>query len=125
MKEIMSFVSENQILIITVVLCMTYWLNKLVDYKASKPQVDVWDRIKPYSNAVCALVFDGVEYLAKSKKMTSAMKSIEYAEILRKFADCFNSDKAMAVAKLYAWYASAKKKSDSEELTADSVAVEE
>lgn len=125
MKDILEFISNNQTLIITVVLCATFLINKLVNRMASNPKEDVWDKIKPYSNAACSLVFDGVEYLAKSKKMTSAMKSMEYANVLQKFADNWGSNKATALAELYAWYESNKKKSpDSEQITQDSVAVE-
>ena len=122
MQQIFDFVSNNQITIITVVLCMTWLLNKYINKKADEPQEDGWDKIKPYSNALCTIVFDGVEYLAKTKKMTSLAKSIEYLDVLKKFADAWKGDRATALAELYAWYASLKKKSD--EITADSVAVE-
>lgn len=125
MQQIIEFITNNQTLIITIILCVTYLLNKWINYLAARPQKDIWDRVKPYSDAACALVFDGVEYLAKYKKMTSAAKSIEYADVLKKFADIWNTDSCLAIAKLYAWYASAKKKSESEEITADSVAVED
>lgn len=125
MKDVLDFISNNQTLIITVVLCATFLINKLVNHMASNPKEDAWDKIKPYSNAACSLVFDGVEYLAKSKKMTSAMKSMEYANVLQKFADNWSTNKAQALAELYAWYEANKKKSDSEQqITADSVAVE-
>ena len=124
MKEAIEFITNNQTLIMTVVLCLTFLINKYIDYKASNPKEDIWDKVKPYSNACCSLVFDGVEYLAKTRKMTSAMKSIEYSDILRKFAECWKTDKAVALAELYAWYQANKKKSDSEQITADSVAVE-
>lgn len=125
MENVISFITNNQALLITLVLCLTYIINKIVNYLAEKPKEDIWDKIKPYSNVACSLVFDGVEYLAKSKKMTSAMKSMEYANVLKKFADNWSTNKATALAELYAWYESNKKKSsDSEEITADSVAVE-
>lgn len=125
MKEVLDFITNNQTLIITLLLCVTFLINKLVNKMASNPKEDVWDKIKPYSNAACSLVFDGVEYLAKHKKMTSAMKSMEYANVLQKFADNWSTNKATALAELYAWYESNKKKSqDSEQITADSVAVE-
>ena len=124
MKEVLDFITNNQTLIITIVLCATFLINKLVNHLASNPKEDVWDKIQPYSNAACSLVFDGVEYLAKSKKMTSAMKSMEYANVLKKFADNWSTNKATALAELYAWYEANKKKSASEQITADSVAVE-
>lgn len=124
MKEILDFISNNQTLIITVILCVTFMLNKLINYMAANPKEDAWDKIKPYSNAACSLVFDGVEYLAKSKKMTSAMKSIEYANVLQRFADNWSTNKATALAELYAWYEANKKKSDSDQITENSVAVE-
>lgn len=124
MKDILEFISNNQTLIITVVLCATFLINKLVNKMASNPKEDMWDKIKPYSNAACSLVFDGVEYLAKSKKMTSAMKSIEYANVLQKFADNWSTNKATALAELYAWYEANKKKSDQEQITENSVAIE-
>lgn len=120
----LDFITNNQTLIITLVLCFTWLANKLINRMADKPQEDVWDKIKPYSNAACKLVFDGVEFLAKSKKMTSAQKGIEYADVLAKFADYWKVDKAEAVAQLYAWYASNKKKTSEQQITADSVAIE-
>ena len=120
----LEFITQNQTLIITLVLCFTWLANKLINKMAEKPQEDVWDKIKPYANAACKLVFDGVEFLAKSKKMTSAQKGIEYADTLAKFADYWKVDKAEAVAQLYAWYASNKKKTSEQQITADSVAIE-
>ncbi len=124
MKEVLDFISNNQTLIITIVLCATFLINKLVNHLAANPKQDVWDKIKPYSNAACSIVFDGVEYLAKHKKMTSAMKSIEYANVLQKFSDNWSINKGQALAELFAWYEANKKKSVSEQITADSVAIE-
>ncbi len=125
MKDVLEFISNNQTLIITIVLCGTFLLNKLVNHMAANPKEDAWDKIKPYSNAACSLVFDGVEYLAKHKKMTSAMKSMEYANVLQKFSDNWSTNKAQALAELYAWYESNKKKSDQEQqITENSVAIE-
>lgn len=124
MKDIMEFISNNQTLIITIVLCATFLINKLVNHFAANPKHDVWDKIQPYSNAACQLVFDGVEYLAKNKKMTSAMKSMEYANVLQKFSDNWSANKGQALAELFAWYQANKKKSDSEQITADTVAME-
>ena len=109
MKEILDFITNNQTLIITLLLCVTFLVNKLVNHMAANPKEDAWDKIKPYSNAACSIVFDGVEYLAKHKKMTSAMKSIEYANVLQKFSDNWSTNKAQALAELYAWYESNKK----------------
>lgn len=124
MKEALDFISNNQTLIITIVLCATFLINKLVNHLAANPKQDVWDKIQPYSNAACQLVFDGVEYLAKNKKMTSAMKSMEYANVLQKFSDNWSANKGQALAELFAWYQANKKKSDSEQITADTVAME-
>lgn len=124
MKDVLDFISNNQTLIITIVLCTTFLINKLVNHLASNPKEDVWDKIKPYSNAACSLVFDGVEYLAKNKKMSSAMKSMEYANTLQKFADGWNSNKGQAIAELFAWYQANKKKSDTEQITENTVASE-
>lgn len=124
MKEAIDFITNNQTLIMTVVLCLTFLINKYIDHKASNPKEDVWDKVKPYSNACCSIVFDGVEYLAKNKKMSSVAKSLEYADVLKKFADSWKENKSTALAELYAWYEANKKKSESEQITADSVAVE-
>lgn len=121
MKQIIEFITNNQTLIITALLCATWLINKLINYMAAKPQQDIWDKLKPYSNATCQVVFDGVEFLAKNKKMSSAQKAIEYGNVLQQFADNWSVSKAEAVANLYAWYASQKQKV---EITADSVAVE-
>ena len=117
-----EFITQNQTLIITALLCGTWIINKIINYMAAKPQKDIWDKLQPYSNAACQVVFEGVEFLAKNKKMTSAQKAIEYGNVLQQFADNWSVSKAEAVANLYAWYASQKQKV---EITADSVAVEE
>ena len=124
MQQAIDFITNNQTLLVTIVLCLTFLINKLINYMASKPKEDVWDKIKPYSNACCSIVFDGVEYLAKNKKMSSVAKSLEYADVLKKFADSWKENKSTALADLFAWYQANKKKSDSEQITADSVAVE-
>lgn len=124
MQQTIDFITNNQTLLVTIVLCLTFLINKLINYMASKPKEDVWDKIKPYSNACCSIVFDGVEYLAKNKKMSSVAKSLEYADVLKKFADSWKENKSTALADLFAWYQANKKKSDSEQITADSVAVE-
>lgn len=126
MKDILEFITNNQVLIVTSLLVFVYMFNKLVEKKARDPKEDIWDRIKPYSETLYSIVFDGVEYLSCSKKMTSASKALEYLETIKKFSESFKQDKAKAVAELYAWYSASKKKAEnSETITENSVAVEQ
>lgn len=118
----LEFITKNQTLIMTALLCATWLINKLINYMAAKPQKDIWDKLQPYSNAACQVVFEGVEFLSKSRKMTSAQKALEYADVLSKFSDNWSMNKTEAVANLYAWYAANKEKTQA--ITADSVAVE-
>lgn len=130
MEKVLAFITNNQVVLVTVLLCGTWILNKLVNHMASKPKEDVWDKIKPWSETACSLVFNGVEFLAQTVKMTSAQKSIEYANMLQQFADSWNTDRASAVAQLFAWYQARKAKAlkinptVAEQLTSDTVATE-
>jgi len=107
---IKQFISENQILLTTALLIASYFLKRLIDYKAAAPQQDMWDSIKPGSDALYALVHKGVEYAANAKGMDSAKKLLAYAEKLAEFERLWNTDKARAVQELAAWYLSMQAK---------------
>ena len=130
MEKVLAFITNNQVVLITVLLCGTWILNKIVNRMAKRPEEDVWDKIKPWSETAYTLVFKGVEFLAQTVKMTSAQKSIEYINKLREFADSCGTDKAAAVAQLFAWYQAKKEKAlkinptVTEQLTSDTVATE-
>lgn len=124
-----QFVSENQMLLTAALLIASYFLKRLVDHYAARPQADMWDSIKPGSDALYALVHKGVEYAANAKGLDSAKKLLAYAEKLAEFERLWSTDKARAVQELAAWYLSMKAKDvtanpSTPPLTADSVAVE-
>ena len=126
---IKQFVSENQMLLTAALLIASYFLKRLVDHYAARPQADMWDSIKPGSDALYALVHRGVEYAANAKGMDSAKKLLAYAERLAEFERMWQTDKARAVQELAAWYLSMQAKQvtanpSTPPLTADSVAVE-
>ena len=126
---IKQFVSENQMLLTAALLIASYFLKRLVDHYAARPQADMWDSIKPGSDALYSLVHKGVEYAANAKGMDSAKKLLAYAEKLAEFERLWNTDKARAVQELAAWYLSMQAKQvtanpSTPPLTADSVAVE-
>ena len=127
---IKQFVSENQILLTTALLIASYFLKRLVDHYAARPQADMWDSIKPGSDALYALVHKGVEYAANAKGLDSAKKLLAYAEKLAEFERLWSTDKARAVQELAAWYLSMKAKdvtanpSTEPAITADSPARE-
>ena len=50
MKDVLEFISNNQTLIITVVLCATFLINKLVNHMASNPKEDAWDNLMRVKN---------------------------------------------------------------------------
>ena len=126
---IKQFVSENQMLLTATLLIASYFLKRLVDHYAARPQADMWDTIKPGTDALYALVHKGVEYAANAKGMDSAKKLLAYAEKLAEFERMWQTDKARAVQELAAWYLSMQAKQvaanpSTPPLTADSVAVE-
>ena len=127
---IKQYVSENQILLTAVLLIASYFLKRLVDHYAARPQADMWDTIKPGSDALYALVHKGVEYAANAKGLDSAKKLLVYAEKLAEFERLWQTDKARAVQELAAWYLSMQAKqvtanpSTEPAITADSPAQE-
>jgi len=127
---IKQFVSENQMLLTAALLIASYFLKRLVDHYAARPQADMWDSIKPGSDALYALVHKGVEYAANAKGLDSAKKLLAYAEKLAEFERLWSTDKARAVQELAAWYLSMKAKhvtanpSTEPAITADSPARE-
>ena len=127
---IKQFVSENQMLLTAALLIASYFLKRLVDHYAARPQADMWDSIKPGSDALYALVHKGVEYAANAKGLDSAKKLLAYAERLAEFERMWQTDKARAVQELAAWYLSMQAKqvtanpSTEPAITADSPARE-
>ena len=128
---IKQFVSENQMLLTTALLIGAYFLKRLVDHYAARPQVDTWDSIKPGSDALYALAHKGVEYLGKSKGLDKAAKLLEYLKIIEQFERDWQVDRIAAVKKLAAWYLSMQNKpisanpsTPTPELTADTPATE-
>ena len=128
---IKQFISENQMLLTATLLIASYFLKRLVDHFAARPQTDAWDSIKPGTDALYSLVHRGVEYLAASKKLDSAAKLIEYMRQIEQFEKLWQSDKTEAVKQLAAWYLSMQNKPISAnpsqltpELTADTPATE-
>ncbi len=127
---IKQFVSENQMLLTAVLLIASYFLKRLVDHYAARPQADMWDSIKPGSDALYSLVHKGVEYAANAKGLDSAKKLLAYAERLAEFERMWQTDKARAVQELAAWYLSMQAKqvtanpSTEPAITADSPARE-
>ena len=130
-EQISNFLSTNQILLTTALLIASYFLKRFIDYKAAAPQQDVWDTIKPGSDALYALAHKGVEYLGKSKGLDKAAKLLEYLKVIEQFERDWQSDRIAAVKKLAAWYLSMQNKPISAnpsqptpELTADTPATE-
>ena len=126
-----QFVSENQMLLTAALLIASYFLKRLVDHYAARPQADMWDSIKPGSDALYALAHKGVEYLGKSKGLDKAAKLLEYLKIIEQFERDWQVDRIAAVKKLAAWYLSMQNKPISAnpsqptpELTADTPATE-
>jgi hypothetical protein len=128
--QLNSFLSNNQILLTTALLIGAYFLKRFIDAKAANPAQDIWDSIKPGSDALYALAHRGVEYLGKSKGLDKAAKLLEYLKVIEQFERHWQTDKLAAVRELAAWYLSMQGKQaaanpSTEPLTADSVAVEE
>ena len=131
LSQLNQFLSNNQMLLMTALLIGAYFLKRFIDYKAAAPQQDIWDTIKPGSDALYALVHKGVEYAANAKGMDSAKKLLAYAEKLAEFERMWQTDKARAVQELAAWYLSMQAKqvtanpsTPTQVLTADTPATE-
>ena len=114
----------------TALLIASYFLKRLIDAKAANPAQDMWDSIKPGSDALYALAHKGVEYLGKSKGLDKAQKLLEYLKVIEQFERRWQTDKLAAIRELAAWYLSMQGKQiapnpSTEPLTADSVAIDE
>jgi len=105
-----NFLQANQALLISVLFVGAYFAKRLVDYKAANPAQNIWDDIKPGSDALYSLVHRGVEYLAKSKGLDAAAKLLVYQERLEQFEKLWNSNKRKAIEELAAWFLSMKAK---------------
>ena len=101
-----QFISENQMLLTTALLIASYFLKRLIDYKAASPQQDMWDTIKPGSDALYALAHKGVDLLGKAKGLDKAQKLLEYLKVIEQFERRWQTDKLAAVRELAAWYLS-------------------
>jgi hypothetical protein len=131
LDHISNFITNNQFFLTALLFVGSYFLKRLVDHFAARPQVDAWDSIKPGTDALYSLVHRGVEYLATAKKLDSATKLIEYMRQIEQFEKLWQSDKTEAVKQLAAWYLSMQNKPISAnpsqptpELTADTPATE-
>ena len=130
LSQLNSFLSNNQIFLTTALLIGAYFLKRFIDAKAANPAQDMWDTIKPGSDALYALAHKGVEYLGKAKGLDKAQKLLEYLKVIEAFEKRWQTDKLAAVRELAAWYLSMEAKQiapnpSTPPLTADSVAVEE
>ena len=130
LSQLNSFLSNNQILLTTALLIASYFLKRFIDAKAANPQQDIWDTIKPGSDALYALAHKGVELLGKSKGLDQAAKLLEYLKVIEQFERRWQTDKLAAIRELAAWYLSMQGKqitanpSTEPEITADSPAQE-
>lgn len=102
--SVLEFITQNQNLIIAVLFMGSYFLKRLVDYLAARPQDDIWDRVKPASDALYQVVFKGVEYLATAKKLPAAEKLVEYQRVVSQFEANWHKSPAHAIEQLAAWY---------------------
>ena len=114
MESILNFITQNQNLLIIWSIIIAYCGHRLINYMAAKPQQDGWDNVKPYSDALYKLVFEGVEAYAKKYPMSSAAKAQTYLLKLSEFEKAWNNDKLKAVKELAAWYFAMKEKDGTE-----------
>lgn len=108
--NIFEFVTNNQTLIIAVLMIISYFAKRLVDYQAAKPEENVWDKVKPASDVLYQIVHSGVELLAKSKQLPAAEKLIEYQKQIKQFEANWKASPIKAVEELAAWYLSMQQK---------------
>ena len=110
LSQLNQFLSNNQILLTTTLLIGAYFLKRLVDHFAARPQTDAWDSIKPGTDALYSLVHRGVERYAAANKLDSIAKLLEYEKQIEQFEKAWQTDKARAIRELAAWYLSMKAK---------------
>lgn len=111
--KLSDFITSNQMLIGLVLLIGGYFLKRFIDHKAADPRVDIYDTLKPGSDAFYKLIHSGVEYRAKLNPMSSAAKLEDYLAQIQKFEKLFATDKLRAIQELLAWYFSIKNKIES------------
>lgn len=105
-----EFVTANQFLIGLVLLLGSYFLKRFIDHKAADPAINIYDSIKPGSDAFYAMVHKAIDYKAKLNPMGSAAKLEEYLAKIQEFEAMFKIDKLKAIQSLIAWYLSIKGK---------------
>lgn len=110
--KLSNFITANQMLIGLVILIGSYFLKRFIDHKAADPAVNIYDTLKPGSDAFYGLVHKAIEYKAKLNPMSSAAKLEEYLKQIQKFEALFKTDKLKAVQEFLAWYFSIKAKLD-------------
>ncbi len=114
-----DFISTNQVFLTAALLIFAYFLKRYIDYQAATPEVDIWDTIKPGSDAFYRLAQKGVDYLGESKGLDAAQKLKEYLRVIEEFETNWKSDKFEAIKKLAAWYLSMEAKKKVENVAAN------
>lgn len=128
MKEILSFITANQNLIIVFLVVGAFCFKTLVEYMAHKnPKIDGWDKIEPYSNKAYDIIHKGIEHWGTALNKSSLEKADEYIKKLKQFEADWNGDRLKAISNLIGWYLSMKQKVEkisANPLTADTKAIE-
>ena len=121
--NILNWITENQNLLVVLLVCLTYIAHLYISYKARQQPESEWAKWQPKSEYVSQLVFQGAEWWGGYKKKNGDEKLDEYLRQLKDFEAGYKKDKAEAVQKLLAWYLSQKQKAIAiNPITADSVA---
>lgn len=105
--KVSNFISEHQFLIGLIVSLAAFFFNKWINIKAANPKEDIFDDIKPWSNALYGVVHKGIEAWATKGDKSSGDKLRRYFFIITKFADTWQSKGSkVALAELKAWFLS-------------------
>jgi hypothetical protein len=128
LNKILEFITANQHLIMLWSVLAFYALHRIINALASREQEDIWDSVKPYSDALYKLVHQGIEYYTVANPMSSVAKAQTFLLKISEFEKAWKQDKTKAIKELAAWYLSMKQKVEQkplgEQLTADTVATE-
>lgn len=108
--ELSQFITANQAIILTAMLIMAYFAKRFIDRKAADPQSDIYDRLKPGSDALYKYIHAAVDKAALVNPLSSAAKLVVFMQKLAEFEAAYSKDKLQAVKSLIAWHLSIEAK---------------
>lgn len=114
MPKVAHFITRNQLLIGTIATLATFLIKTLVDKKAKdNPEIDIWDKVKPGSDALANFVHTGVEKWGKFTGNKGTTKLAVALKVIQEFTQLWEKKgKLAAISHLQMWYLSMQAKKD-------------